>query len=125
MPTFRCLCAIVAGGGLTASVPSHRSALHLSIREGFKKDQIGIELKRATGARVDILSRDEISQLEPALARTFVKAHYIESHGHCKNPGQLVKGLAAQFIREGGKLIKQRVRSIDVNDGVASRGCHG
>ena len=69
--------------------------------------------------RVDILDRDEIHQMEPSLARSFVKAHYIESHGHCKNPGRLVKGLAAQFVRDGGSLIKQRVRSIELDGDTA------
>jgi D-amino-acid dehydrogenase len=120
MPTFDAYAPLLQAAGLQHLF--HRTGQLFIYRseEGFKKDQIGIELKRATGARVDILSRDEIYQLEPTLARTFVKAHYIESHGHCKNPGQLVKGLAAQFVSEGGKLLKERVRSISMSEGVAS-----
>jgi D-amino-acid dehydrogenase len=85
----------------------------------FEKDRLSIELKRATGARVDVLGLDEIRQMEPALDRSFVKAHYIESHGHCKNPGELVKGLAAQFAREGGAIVNEMVQSIEIADGSA------
>jgi len=119
MPTFDAYAPLLKSAGLQYLF--HRTGQLFIYRSeaGFEKDRLGIELKRATGARVDILSRDEIYQLEPSLARTFVKAHYIESHGHCKNPGLLVKGLAEQFVRDGGAIIKERVRSIEVADNAA------
>jgi D-amino-acid dehydrogenase len=120
MPTFDAYAPLLQRAGLEDLF--HRTGQLFVYRSeaGFEKDKTGIELKRATGARVDILDRDEIYQMEPSLARSFVKAHYIESHGHCKNPGRLVKGLAAQFVHDGGRVIKQRVRSIEL-DGDAAR----
>ena len=119
MPTFDAYAPLLQHAGLQDLF--HRTGQLFVYRSeaGFEKDKIGIELKRATGVRVDILDRDEIYQMEPSLARSFVKAHYIESHGHCKNPGRLVKGLAAQFVRDGGIFIKQQVRSIDLQGDTA------
>lgn len=113
MPTFDAYAPLLKDAGLEHLF--HRTGQLFVYRSeaGYEKDRLGIELKRAAGVRVDILGEDEIRQLEPNIAPGFVKAHFIDSHGHCKNPGGLVKGLAAHFTRNGGRLLKEKVTSID------------
>lgn len=112
MPTFDAYQPLLKDAGLehlffrTGQLFLYRS------KEKFEADLPGINLKRATGVRVDILDAEEIRQLEPALAPVFAKAHYIETHGHCKNPFGLVQGLAENFVRRGGKIVRDKVRGF-------------
>jgi len=119
MPTFDAYAPLLRSAGLQHLFHQTGQLFVYRSEAALQKDRMGIALKQATGARVDVLDADEIRQLEPTLDRSFVRAHYIESHGHCKNPGELVKGLAAQFASDGGKIFKERVSAIEVKDGEA------
>ena len=114
MPTFDAYEPLLKEAGLSHLF--HRTGQLFVYRSeaGFEADKFAIELKRDTGVRIDILDADEIRQFEPALAPIFVKAHYIETHGHCKNPFGLVQGLAENFVRRGGKLVRDRVVSFEM-----------
>jgi D-amino-acid dehydrogenase len=113
MPTFDAYAPLLKDAGLEHLF--HRTGQLFVYRSqaGYEKDRLAIDLKRATGVRIDILGEDEIRQLEPNIAPGFVKAHFIDAHGHCKDPGGLVKGLAAHFVRSGGRFLKEKVTSID------------
>ncbi len=80
--------------------------------EGMQKDSFGIELRRAAGNRVDVLNKDEIRQLEPALAPVFDTGFLMPDHGHCKDPFGLVQALAQSFVRNGGTLLRRDVRGF-------------
>jgi D-amino-acid dehydrogenase len=116
-PTFQAYVPLLEDAGLQHLF--HRTGQLFVYRSeaAFNADHFGIELKRSAGVRVDILGQNEIRQLEPSLSRAFVKAHFIEEHGHCKNPGGLVKGLAVYFVRNGGELLKANVIGFETVDG--------
>ena len=56
----------------------------------------------ARGVRFDVLGADEIRQLEPALARRYVKALFQPDSAFVASPHRLVQAHAAQFQRLGG-----------------------
>jgi len=120
MPTFDAYRPLLRDAGLEHLFHQTGQLFIYRSKAGFEKDRLSIELKRATGVRVDILNADDIRQLEPNLARDFVKAHYIEAHGHCKNPGGLVKGLAGHFARSGGSLVRDKVLGIETGNDAAT-----
>jgi D-amino-acid dehydrogenase len=113
MPTFDAYSPLLKDAGLEHLF--HRTGQLFVYRSqaAYEKDRLSIDLKRAAGVRIDILDADEIRQLEPNIAHDFVKAHFIDSHGHCKDPGGLVKGLATHFVRNGGRFVKEKVTAID------------
>jgi D-amino-acid dehydrogenase len=117
MPTFDAYSPLLKDAGLEHLF--HRTGQLFVYRSeaSYEKDRLSIDLKRAAGVRVDILGGDEIRQLEPNIAPGFVKAHFIDTHGHCKDPGGLVKGLAAHFVRSGGRFLKEKVTALDPSDG--------
>jgi D-amino-acid dehydrogenase len=117
-PTFDAYAPLLRDAGLEHLFYKTGQLFVYRTAESLEADRFGIELKRASGVRVDILNGDEIRQLEPNLAPRFAKAHYIEEHGHCKNPGGLVKGLADHFVRNGGVLLREDVRTLEL-------GAHG
>ncbi len=80
----------------------------------FEADAFTVELKSATPHKVEILSADEIRQLEPALAPIFERGVLIPDNGHCKNPGGLVQALAANFARRGGTVMTADVTGFEM-----------
>jgi len=114
MPTFDAYAPLLTAAGLQHLF--HRTGQLFVYRSdaSFAKDKLGIELKKKTGVKVDILNAAEISQFEPSLAPIFARAHYIETHGHCKNPFGLVQGLADHFVRQGGRFVREDVSSFEM-----------
>ena len=114
MPAFDAYRPLLKDAGLEHLFHQTGQLFIYRTREGLDHDRFGIELKRATGLRVDILNADEIHQLEPSLAPIFAAAHFIPDHGHCKNPFRLVEGLAENFVRRGGTLLREEVLGFEM-----------
>jgi len=79
------------------------------------------ELMRVCGRKFDIVSQDEIRQMEPGLAPIFRHGFSIPDNGSILHPGNFVTDLHAAFRRLGGTIVKQPVRRIERVDGVARR----
>ncbi|MBL8669558.1 MAG: FAD-dependent oxidoreductase [Alphaproteobacteria bacterium] len=79
----------------------------------FQGDATGRELRRRNGVQFEVLERDQIRQMEPALAPIFVKAVHFGAHGHCADPLGLVQRLAARVAAAGGRILRDEVRDIE------------
>jgi len=113
-PTFEAYAPLLKDAG--AEHLFHRTGqlfLYQS-RLGIEKDALGVELRKASGVRVDVVGKDEIRQLEPALAPIFESGFFMPDHGHCKNPFGLVQALARAFTRNGGTLVRANVRGFEM-----------
>jgi D-amino-acid dehydrogenase len=114
MPTFDAYMPLLRDAGLENLFHQTGQLFVYRSHQALEHDKFAIDLKRATGLRVDILNSDEIRQLEPTLSKAFTHAHFIPDHGHCKNPFRLVQGLAEHFVRHGGKLVRTEIRGIEL-----------
>jgi glycine/D-amino acid oxidase-like deaminating enzyme len=114
MPTFDAYRPLLKEAGLEHLFHQTGQLFVYRTRAGLEHDKFGIELKRATGLRIDLLGADEIRQLEPSLAPIFAAAHFIPDHGHCKNPFRLVQGLAENFVRRGGTLLREEAVGFEM-----------
>jgi D-amino-acid dehydrogenase len=81
------------------------------------------ELMLAHGVRLEILDPDDIRQLEPSLARRYVKGLFEPGCGFVASPLKLVQAHAAQFQRLGGCIAQERVRGVQPMDGGVRLGC--
>ena len=90
---------------------------------GFAATRYDRELMSARGVRFDILDPDEISQLEPALARRYVKGLFQPDSGFVASPHQLVQAHAAHFQHLGGSIAQERVRGVQPIDGGVRLDC--
>jgi len=68
MPTFEAFRPLLRDAGLEHLFHQTGQLFVYRTKEGLEHDRFGIELKRATGLRVDLLGAEEIRQLEPSLA---------------------------------------------------------
>jgi D-amino-acid dehydrogenase len=81
------------------------------------------EIMQARGVRVDVLDPDEIRQLEPGLARRYVKGLFQPDSAFVASPHRLVQAHAAQFQRLGGTFAQERVRGVQPMDGAVRLDC--
>lgn len=85
--------------------------------EAFAGDQGAIELRRRHGMRVDVLSADELRQMEPSLGRQFRHGVLFPDNGHCANPHGLVAAIAESIVRNGGEVAREKVLDFEIRDG--------
>ena len=95
-----------------------RGQLHLYETEAeLEGDTLGITLRREQGVDVQILGKDELHQLEPALAPIFERAVYLPEQAQCANPFRLVQCLATRFAADGGQILRARVTGFERQPG--------
>lgn len=90
---------------------------------GFAGTRYDREIMQARGVRLDVLGADEIRQLEPSLARRYVKGLFQPDSAFVASPHRLVQAHAAQFQRLGGSFAQERVRGVQPTDGGVRLDC--
>ncbi|MEK9671299.1 MAG: FAD-dependent oxidoreductase [Rhodospirillaceae bacterium] len=78
----------------------------------FQKAEKDLQFRATYGIKYDRLYRKALHDLEPELADRFQWGHALLGGGTAANPGRLVKVLAEDFQRRGGKIIRADVRNI-------------
>lgn len=73
-------------------------------------------LRRSRGVRAEILSKDEIRQLEPGVGGAYTCAVFLPDEGMVLDPQRQLEALTKAFVRGGGRLLVQNCRGIDVDD---------
>jgi D-amino-acid dehydrogenase len=89
--------------------------------KGWRRAQWILDLLRDCGRNFQVLSQDEIRQLEPGLAPIFRHAYFLPDNGSINHPGKLVAALHDAFRAQGGAIVKQGVERIERVDGRAER----
>jgi D-amino-acid dehydrogenase len=90
---------------------------------GFAATHYNRQLMSARGVRLDVLGPDEIRQLEPGLAKHYVKGLYEPDSAFVALPHRLVQLHAAQFQRMGGRIAQERVRRVQPIEGSVRLDC--
>jgi D-amino-acid dehydrogenase len=83
-------------------------------RSSYVGDNIAWKLRRDRGVAIEELDEDGIRQRVPQLTGRYETGLYLPEQGFVANPGRLTKGLAAQFERDGGTILRRQVRDIEV-----------
>lgn len=83
---------------------------------GFVADRAANELRRRRGIRLEEIASEELRQLVPALSRDYRRALLMPDCGHTVNPLRLVQTLADQFRHEGGTILRDTVRGIELGE---------
>jgi D-amino-acid dehydrogenase len=79
----------------------------------FAAIQPVIELRRRRGVRVEVLTPDELRELEPAAAPIFRHGVYLPDTGFVVSPVGLVRAVASAFVAAGGTLLQERVTGFN------------
>jgi D-amino-acid dehydrogenase len=83
-------------------------------REELQAAKWSLDLRRRLGARMDEIGGDEIRQLEPALNKRFDLGIFAPENGSTVDPHLLVRAIADQVERGGGKILKAEVTNVEI-----------
>jgi len=85
----------------------------------YRNDAFSWQVRRERGVQTEVLDADGIRALMPQLAPNYVRGVHVLDQGFVANPERLTKSLAAQFERDGGKIVQRKVVGIDLGEGGA------
>jgi len=83
-------------------------------RAAYERDATAWKLRRERGVVIEELGAGEIKRRVPELSGSYETGLYLPEQGYCANPERLTKSLAAQFVRDGGRVLQRRVLDIEV-----------
>lgn len=83
-------------------------------RKAYERDATAWRLRRERGVVVEEISPEEIRRRVPQLSGSYETGLYLPEQGYCANPERLTKSLAAQFVRDGGRVLQRKVLAIEV-----------
>jgi D-amino-acid dehydrogenase len=75
-------------------------------QKDFEGDRLAWQLRRENGIEFEILSAEELRQLEPTLSRGIKIGIFFPQNGYTSNPNALVRALGENFLRNGGKFLR-------------------
>ncbi|MCB1379329.1 MAG: FAD-dependent oxidoreductase [Alphaproteobacteria bacterium] len=114
--TFDCYEPLLRDAGCTDLVEQRGQLFVYETPNAIDMSDYGLSLRRARGVKVEILDRDALRALEPALAPLFHTGVYLPEQGQCSNPGRLVRMLAEHLARQGATFTRSRVEGFEFGD---------
>ncbi len=85
--------------------------------KGFAGSALERELMGRHGIKFEVLSADELRQLEPHLAPKFVKGLFQPDSSFASFPWKLVDGYGQHFAQNGGEFLHENVRRLEPREG--------
>jgi glycine/D-amino acid oxidase-like deaminating enzyme len=112
--TFDAYEPLVKHAGVTDLIRRTGYVVVYQTRSAYAGDALAWKLRRDRGVAIEEIDTAEIKRRVPQLAGSYEIGLYLPEQGYCANPERLTKSLAAQFVRDGGKLLQRKVLDIDV-----------
>jgi len=101
----------------TADLVRRTGQLYLYPDEAhLAKDALSWTLRREHGLRVERLARAEILALEPEVGPDYAIGMFTPDQGMSVNPYRQVTAIAADFVRRGGRIVRDRIVAFELAD---------
>ena len=85
-------------------------------RDAFEADSMVWELRKSFGIEWGELEGDTVRNYDPLFSKEFEFAVNLKRHGRINDPGQYVKDLAEDFIKQGGKIQKAEITGFQIEN---------
>ena len=118
-PTVECYEDLSRHAGCTDLIRRSGYLVAYESERNYHKDAFVWQLRREHGVETQYLDAVDIQALVPQLAPNYACAVHVLNQGFVANPERLTKSLAAQFERDGGKILQRKVLGIEVGEGSA------
>lgn len=113
--TFEAYAPLVQHAGISDMIRQTGYVVAYATRAGLQKDALPWKLRRDRGVLMEELDRAGIQQKVPQLGGHYEAGLYLPEQGFVTNPERLTKSLAAQFQKDGGKILQRKVLDIEVS----------
>lgn len=112
--TFDAYAPLVAHAGVSDLIRRTGYIAVYESEKAYRGDALAWKLRRDRGVAMEELDAQAIRRFAPALAKIYRCGLYLPEQGYVANPGRLTQALAAQFQRDGGKILQRKVQDIEV-----------
>ena len=90
-----------------------RGIIYFWTEKDLKSRELEINIRKELGVEQQLLTPDEIHDLEPNIRKVYHGGVYYPSARHAKNPRKILLKLFDLFLKRGGKFKKQNVEVIN------------
>jgi len=115
-PTVECYEDLARHAGCPDLIRRSGYLVAYETERSYRNDAFAWQLRRERGVETALLDAGGIRALMPQLAPNYACAVHVLNQGFVANPERLTKSLAAQFERDGGKILQRKVLGIDVGE---------
>jgi D-amino-acid dehydrogenase len=112
--TFDAYAPLVEHAGVTDLIRQTGYVVAYEKRSAYEGDATAWRLRRERGVIVEELDERQLKTLVPQLQGHYEVGLYLPEQGFVANPERLTKSLAAQLQRDGGVVLRQEVRDIEI-----------
>ncbi len=113
--TFEAYAPLVQHANVSDLIRQTGYVVAYATRAGLQADALPWQLRRERGVLMEELDRAGLQQKVPQLGDRFEAGLYLPEQGFVANPERLTKALAAQFEKDGGKIVQRKVLDIDIS----------
>ena len=86
--------------------------IYIWTKDNLKSRKLEIKVREELGIKQKLLTKDEVLDLEPNLNPVFHEGIFYEDAIHARDPQGITKKIFEQYIKRGGKFIKQNVKNL-------------
>ena len=90
-----------------------RGIIYFWTDKDLKSRELEINIRKELGVEQQLLTPDEIHDLEPNIRKVYHGGVYYPSARHTRNPRKILLKLFDLFLKRGGKFEKQNVEAIN------------
>ncbi len=95
-----------------------REALRIyETKAEYQAEQSRLKVQRDYGYENAFLTPGEVNELEPAITKQIHGATFHSGWHYISNPGRLVSSLAELVIRNGGVILRDEVKKLEIGEG--------
>ncbi len=105
---------LISGHRIDGDLMKPVGYLEVQTGRGVPIDPLEQRLLERHGVRADVLSADEIHQLEPGLARRFTQGVFFPDKGFVTHPFELTRAYTEAFLALGGEIQSETVRRFEI-----------
>jgi D-amino-acid dehydrogenase len=113
--TFEAYAPLVQHADVSDMIRQTGYVVAYATRAALQNDALAWKLRRDRGVLMEELDRAGIQQKVPQLGGHYEAGLYLPEQGFVTNPERLTKSLAAQFQKDGGKILQRKVLDIEVS----------
>ena len=96
----------------TTNLVERKGIIYIWTKDNLKSRKLEIKVRDELGIKQKLLTKDEVLDLEPKLNPVFHEGVLYEDAIHARDPYKITKKIFEQFIKKGGKFIKEDVRNL-------------
>ena len=89
-----------------------RGIMYFWTDKDLKSRELEINIRKELGVEQQLLTPDEIHDLEPNIRKIYHGGVYYPGARHARNPRKILLKLFDLFLKRGGKFIKQNIETI-------------